>query len=72
MLKHLHRFISKGFQTIHLDYHVEMKPRYGWGNPAHRGLEKIIASNHAEYSSILREVYEHLEFFKSIELKTGG
>lgn len=55
-IKSLYKFLSPKFQSIHLEYKVTPKPRYGHGNGAHWGLLETINKN--------REVYkEHLEFF---------
>lgn len=72
MLKNIHHFISKKFQTIHLDYRVEMKPRYGWGKESHKLLSKIIAKNRTEYVQVLNKTLEHIDYFTSIELNANG
>jgi hypothetical protein len=52
-LKSLYRFISPRFQTVHLDYKVEPKPRQGHGKPAHSLLYKIIDENRELYKQTL-------------------
>ena len=52
-LKSLYRFISPRFQTVHLDYRVDPKPRQGHGKPAHSLLYKIIDDNRELYKQTL-------------------
>jgi hypothetical protein len=51
--KELYKFISTKYQTLHLEYKVNMVPRYGHGLPAHTGLDKIITENEVEYQHLL-------------------
>ena len=53
MFKKIYRFLSPKFQTLFLDYKVEMKPRYGHGKPAHEGLLKIVEAHRSEYADFL-------------------
>ena len=53
MFKNIYRFLSPKFQTLFLDYKVDMKPRYGHGKPAHQGLLKIVDSHRNEYNDFL-------------------
>lgn len=52
-IKSLYRLISSKYQTIHLDYPVAAKPRYGHGLPAHPGLFTIIESRREVYNGYL-------------------
>lgn len=52
----LYKFLSKKFQSLHLEYRVAPKPRYGYGKPVHSLLNEIIQKNDVLYQ-------EHLEFF---------
>src|SRR6187549_3569361 len=54
------------FQTLHLEYPVDMKPRYGYGKPPHALLNAIIEQNRAEYDSWLKKALTYLENFISI------
>jgi hypothetical protein len=55
-IKSLYRFLSPKFQSVHLDYKVNARPRFGHGKPPHPLLYKIINQN--------RNVYEeNLKFF---------
>ncbi|MCK9480324.1 MAG: class I SAM-dependent methyltransferase [Bacteroidia bacterium] len=57
-LKNLYRFFSAKYQTIHLDYAVHPKPRFGHGKPANSLLNNIMNHN--------RNIYEeHLNTFLS-------
>ncbi len=53
-LKSLYRFFSPKFQSIHLDYKVNVEPRYGYGKPPHSLLYSIINQNRKEYADILQ------------------
>ena len=53
MFKNIYRFLSPKFQTLFLDYKVDMKPRYGHGKPAHQGLFEIVESHRNEYNDFL-------------------
>jgi hypothetical protein len=53
--KSIYQFLSPRFQTVHLDYRVEPKPRYGYGKSPHSILYTVINANRAEYASTLRD-----------------
>lgn len=55
-LKSLYKFISNKYQTIHLEYMTEVKPRYGFGNPPHRLLYEKIDAHRLHYASLLQEI----------------
>lgn len=64
-LKSAYHFLSSKFQSIHLDYKVDSKPRYGHGKPPHALLYDIINSGREEYEKNLNFFYElKEEFFK--------
>ena len=63
MLKSIYRFLSPKFQNIFLDYKVDMRPRYGHGLPAHKGLYEIINAHRSDYELILKEALEYKEQF---------
>ncbi len=48
-LKSLYKFLSPKFQTVHLEYKVNPKPRFGHGLPAHSLLLDIINANRTDY-----------------------
>jgi len=63
MLKSIYRFLSPKFQNIFLDYKVDMRPRYGHGLPAHKGLYEIINAHISDYELILKEALKYKEQF---------
>lgn len=70
MFKSIYRFLSPKFQTLFLDYKVAMKPRYGYGKPAHQGLLEIIEVHRNEYNDFLANA---LNFKDQIQqIKTQG
>lgn len=60
-IKSVYRFLSPKFQSIHLEYKVTPKPRYGYGKPAHTLLLDIINRGRPLYKEFLES------FLKSIE-----
>ena len=54
-IKSIYRFLSPKFQSVFLDYHVNFKPRYGHGNPPHKGLYEIINTNRTDYKEFINE-----------------
>lgn len=67
MIKKLYRFLNPKFQSIFLDYKVDMKPRYGHGKPVHAALKTIIEENKALYAQLLKKAVEYKEIFHSIK-----
>jgi hypothetical protein len=65
-VKSLYKFFSPKFQSIHLDYKVAAKPRYGKENP-HALLYDIINQNRNFYSAFLKESLTYTEAFQSIK-----
>lgn len=53
MLRRLYRFLSPKFQTLSLDYPVDMRPRYGHGLPPHPELYAVIDAERARYESLV-------------------
>jgi hypothetical protein len=54
------------YQTLHLEYPVDMKPRYGYGKPPHPLLLSIIDRNRQEYKGWLESALtykDHLVVF---------
>jgi predicted O-methyltransferase YrrM len=50
-----------GYQTLHLEYPVEMKPRYGFGRPPHSLLSAIIGQHRSEYKSWLAKALDYTD-----------
>jgi hypothetical protein len=60
-LKSVFKTILTRYQTLHLEYPVDMKPRYGYGNPPHAGLNAIIEANRNEYAAWLVKAVGYLD-----------
>lgn len=65
MVKSLYRFLSKRHQTIHLDYHVDFKPR--WGAEGLKPLKTILDKEKSEYESFINSMLEFKEDFHGIK-----
>ena len=61
LIKSIYKFILPKFQTIHLEYKVDAKPRYGHGKPPHSQLYTIINKNRESYSDLLNSFLEYSE-----------
>jgi hypothetical protein len=59
-----------GYQTLHLEYPVDMKPRYGHGLPAHKLLNEIIDANRETYKVWLVKILSNREYLASIKDKS--
>ncbi|MDQ3191913.1 MAG: class I SAM-dependent methyltransferase [Bacteroidota bacterium] len=66
-IKSFYRFLTSRYQTIHLDYKVQAKPRYGHGLAPHDILYNIIDSNREEYENNLKYFYKFKETFLEIK-----
>ena len=67
MIKKIYRFLNPMFQTLFLDYKVDMKPRYGHGHPAHPGLNALIDTRRENYKSLLEKAVQYKEVFHKIQ-----
>lgn len=47
------------FQTLHLEYPVDMKPRYGFGKPYHTGLLSVIEQHRNTYKALLEKALSY-------------
>jgi hypothetical protein len=56
--KSILKFLSPKFQTVHLEYKVNVKPKYGYGMPPHILLDKIINQNRGIYIDNLKSFLE--------------
>jgi len=70
MIKKLYRFFSPRFQTLFLDYKVNLKPRFGFGNPPHKELYDIINAHREEYKILLLKALSYKDRF--FEIKKAG
>lgn len=67
MIKSVYRFFSSKYKTLHADYAVEFKPRYGHGLPPHSELYEIINSNREEYKDFINKALTYKEALHSIK-----
>ncbi len=54
------------YQTMHLEYPVDLKPRYGAGKPPHSKLNEIISANKEEYTALLTKALQYQHHFLEI------
>lgn len=66
-IKSVYRYLSPKFQSIHLEYKVHPKPRYGYGKPAHPLLYDIINSHRSLYKTHLEAFLKYAESFHQIK-----
>ncbi len=69
-LKSLYRFLSPKHQSVFLEYKVDFKPRFGHGNPPHKGLTDAINSNRKIYADHLNYFLEFKNIFHEIKLSS--
>lgn len=63
MLKKLYRFLNPKFQSLFLEYKVEMRPRYGHGHPPHPELYDIVNKEREHFRALLTEAKEFIPHF---------
>lgn len=72
-LKRLVKLLNPSQQKVILEYPLELKARYS--SPYHEGLYAIVSKNNAQYSELLKDFNQHLNYFSSLrnmsELKSG-
>lgn len=61
MLKQLYKLLHPGIQKLTLDYPVDLRPRYGHGQPPHGRLRAIIDEGRDRYRALLTEALGHRE-----------
>lgn len=66
-VKSVYRFLSPKFQSVHLEYKVNVKPRYGHGKPAHALLYEIINQNRKVYEENLKYFMNYSESIQAIK-----
>ena len=64
-IKSWYRFINPKFQTVHLDYIVQVKPRYTKENGGHPELQEIIVQHESVYAEIITLVVNQIDRFRS-------
>lgn len=67
MIKQLYRFLSRRYQTVFLDYKVDLKPRYGFGKPPHPELYALIDAHREQYKQLINKALTHREQFWMIQ-----
>ena len=68
LLRNWYRFLSPRFQSIHLDYHVNFKPRKGEGPGGSNSLlYEITDANRTDYGSLLKDALGFFKEFKQIK-----
>jgi len=55
------------YQKLILDYKVEFKPRYGYGQKPHELLYKLINANRAGYENYITEILKFKHVFETIK-----
>jgi hypothetical protein len=67
-IKNIYRFLSPKFQTLFLEYKVNLKPRKWEGKDFHPNLYEIINKNRALYAEILEYSLKHKETLQNIKV----
>lgn len=67
-IKNIYRFLSPKFQTLFLEYKVNLKPRKWEGKDVHPILYEIINKNRALYADILEYSLKHRETLQNIKI----
>ncbi len=63
----MYKFLSPKFQSVHLEYKVSPKPRWGHGNPAHTLLFDSINANRSLYKSQLESFLKYIDRIHGIK-----
>lgn len=58
-IKSLCKFLSPKYQSVNLDYKVQVKPRTDHGNPAHPLLYELVDRNRASYRELLNSFVKY-------------
>ena len=66
-IKSFYKLLSPNYQTVHLEYKVEVQARYGHGKPPHKLLNSIIDKNRDIYRDHLNTFLEFSENIHSIK-----
>lgn len=66
MLKKIYQFLHPRYQSLFLEYKVEMKPRHGHGLPPHARLYDIINAQRAEYAAWMKKIRQYKPQLQSI------
>lgn len=63
----MYKFLSPKFQSVHLEYKVSPRPRWGHGNPAHALLFDSINGNRSLYKSQLESFLKYTDRIHEIK-----
>lgn len=66
-IKSIYRFLSPKFQSLHLDYRVRPKPRFGHGKPAHPILLDLINQHRNSYHDLLENFLSYSDNIHAIK-----
>lgn len=66
-IKSIYRFLSPKFQSLHLDYRVSPKPRFGHGKPAHPILLDLINQHRNSYHDLLENFLSYSDNIHAIK-----
>lgn len=67
MIKYLYKLFNPGVKKLFLEYKVDLKPRYGYGKPAHQQLHELIDNGRSRYKEILNGMLHYTESLWSIK-----
>lgn len=59
-------------QNLYIDFPPEPRPRYGFGRPAHAGLNDLMESNRDAYAALLADARAFSEELRRIPAEAGG
>lgn len=71
-IKSIIKSILPKWQTLHLEYPVDFRPRYGHGLPPHQGLNIIIGRNRPEYQAWLERAVSYAPQLATIPDSSNG
>lgn len=71
-IKSVYKFLSPKYQSIHLDYKVQVRPRTDHGNPAHSMLYEIVDRNRATYRELLNSFKKDSGKIQEIKIHPDG
>ncbi len=66
MFKKIYQFLHPRYQSLFLEYKVQMKPRHGHGLPPHARLYDIINAHRAAYAGWLEKIRQYKPQLQSI------
>jgi len=66
MFKKIYQFLHPRYQSLFLEYKVQMKPRHGHGLPPHARLYDIINAHRAAYAAWLEKIRQYKPQLQSI------